>query len=369
MINTSEQPQQHVLSVIRVLVLVHEDVAEGLRPALLRLGEALQHLYRQHQHVVEVDRVQGEQLALVEAVHVGDRLVVEAADAGGVLVGPDQLVLRVRDLAVNAARGEALGVALELLEARADEPDLVGLIVDREVRAIAEPLGLAAEDAAAGGVEGHDPDRPRARADGRLDPRAHLRGRLVRERDRQDLVRMDVLREQVGDAVREHARLPGAGSGDDEERALRGRHGLALGVVQVGELELGGGLRRHHSTLARPRDVSAARAGTGAGKVRMVGANGGIELRGLAKSFGEVRAVRGIDFSVARGETVALLGPNGAGKSTTIDMVLGLLDARRRHGVRLRDDAAGRAVDAGARRRDAPDRRLIRDLTCASSSR
>jgi ABC-2 type transport system ATP-binding protein len=54
--------------------------------------------------------------------------------------------------------------------------------------------------------------------------------------------------------------------------------------------------------------------------------NGGIELRGLSKSFGEVRAVREIDFSVGRGETVALLGPNGAGKSTTIDLLLGLLD-------------------------------------------
>jgi ABC-2 type transport system ATP-binding protein len=37
-----------------------------------------------------------------------------------------------------------------------------------------------------------------------------------------------------------------------------------------------------------------------------------------------VPAVRGIDVSIAEGETVALLGPNGAGKSTTIDMVLGL---------------------------------------------
>jgi ABC-2 type transport system ATP-binding protein len=51
----------------------------------------------------------------------------------------------------------------------------------------------------------------------------------------------------------------------------------------------------------------------------------GIELAGLTKSYGEVRAVRGIDVSVHRGETVALLGPNGAGKSTTIDILLGLL--------------------------------------------
>jgi ABC-2 type transport system ATP-binding protein len=56
--------------------------------------------------------------------------------------------------------------------------------------------------------------------------------------------------------------------------------------------------------------------------------DGGIRIEGLTKSFrgpqGPVHAVRGIDVSIARGETVALLGPNGAGKSTTIDMLLGL---------------------------------------------
>ena len=55
----------------------------------------------------------------------------------------------------------------------------------------------------------------------------------------------------------------------------------------------------------------------------------GVELRGVAKTYKNagtvVSAVRGIDVSIAIGETVALLGPNGAGKSTTIDMVLGLI--------------------------------------------
>jgi ABC-2 type transport system ATP-binding protein len=50
----------------------------------------------------------------------------------------------------------------------------------------------------------------------------------------------------------------------------------------------------------------------------------GIELSKVAKSYGSVRAVRGIDLAVAPGETVALLGPNGAGKTTTIDMIFGL---------------------------------------------
>jgi ABC-2 type transport system ATP-binding protein len=50
----------------------------------------------------------------------------------------------------------------------------------------------------------------------------------------------------------------------------------------------------------------------------------GIVARGLRKSYGHVKAVRGIDLVVPAGETVALLGPNGAGKTTTIDMILGL---------------------------------------------
>lgn len=55
-----------------------------------------------------------------------------------------------------------------------------------------------------------------------------------------------------------------------------------------------------------------------------------VRLDGLTKSFGTVRAVRGVDLDIAPGEVVALLGPNGAGKSTTIDMLLGL--ARPDHG-------------------------------------
>ena len=50
-----------------------------------------------------------------------------------------------------------------------------------------------------------------------------------------------------------------------------------------------------------------------------------IEVSGLKKSYGNVRAVKGIDFSVDRGTLFAFLGPNGAGKSTTIDMVCTLL--------------------------------------------
>ena len=50
-----------------------------------------------------------------------------------------------------------------------------------------------------------------------------------------------------------------------------------------------------------------------------------VEIRGLTKSFGDVRALDGLDLTVAPGEVAGFLGPNGAGKSTTIRVLLGLL--------------------------------------------
>jgi ABC-2 type transport system ATP-binding protein len=46
-----------------------------------------------------------------------------------------------------------------------------------------------------------------------------------------------------------------------------------------------------------------------------------ISVRSLSKRFGDIEAVRGIDFEVHAGETFGFLGPNGAGKSTTINML------------------------------------------------
>jgi ABC-2 type transport system ATP-binding protein len=48
-----------------------------------------------------------------------------------------------------------------------------------------------------------------------------------------------------------------------------------------------------------------------------------IEVTDLFKRYGSTDAVRGIDFSVARGEVFGLLGPNGAGKTTTVEILEG----------------------------------------------
>ena len=61
-----------------------------------------------------------------------------------------------------------------------------------------------------------------------------------------------------------------------------------------------------------------------------------IEVTGLSKAYGSQAALRGVDFTVARGEVFGLLGPNGAGKTTCVEVLEGyrVRDSRRGPGAR-----------------------------------
>jgi ABC-2 type transport system ATP-binding protein len=81
----------------------------------------------------------------------------------------------------------------------------------------------------------------------------------------------------------------------------------------------------------------------------MTSAPAAIEVAGLRKAYRGREAVRGIGFTVARGEVFGLLGPNGAGKTTTVEILEGY---RVRDGGRVRvlgEDPARRSAHLRAR--------------------
>lgn len=70
-----------------------------------------------------------------------------------------------------------------------------------------------------------------------------------------------------------------------------------------------------------------------------------IQVEGLVKRFGELTAVAGVSFEVARGEVFGILGPNGAGKTTALECIEG-----------LQTPSGGRAAVLGIDTQEHPDR-------------
>src|SRR5262249_8006917 len=92
---------------------------------------------------------------------------------------------------------------------------------------------------------------------------------------------------------------------------------------------------QHARGVRPPGDAATQQARGGGGALVDAVANGvpAIEVSGLCKTYGEREALRGVDFTVARGEVFGLLGPNGAGKTTTVEVLEGY---RERDGGEVR---------------------------------
>jgi len=79
-----------------------------------------------------------------------------------------------------------------------------------------------------------------------------------------------------------------------------------------------------------------------------------LETRGLTKTFGEFRALDGVDITVSTGELVCVIGPNGAGKTTLVNLLTGLLQPTSGDVLFMGKSIAGRGpvglADAGLAR-------------------
>ena len=86
--------------------------------------------------------------------------------------------------------------------------------------------------------------------------------------------------------------------------------------------------RRHRPRSPRPRSAPAGRPSSSprcSSRPRVDPGTAALVVKGVTKSFGDTRAVDGIDLTVPAGTFYGLVGPNGAGKTTTLSMIAGLL--------------------------------------------
>jgi ABC-2 type transport system ATP-binding protein len=83
--------------------------------------------------------------------------------------------------------------------------------------------------------------------------------------------------------------------------------------------------------------------------INAVAAVPALEVRGLTKMYGELRAVGDLEFAVAAGEIVGLVGPNGAGKTTTLRCLSGIIPPTR--GM-IRISGRSLAIDPVGAKRD-----------------
>ena len=281
-------PDQRVLGVVGVLVLVDQDVP--IPPLVQRgdLREGAEQVHRLSDQVVEVEGVRAGETARVltedlQEHPLGRVIEVRPARVGFYVV---QLVLEFRDPAGDRTDGEAEGVGSQILDDAFEERTRIGRVVDREAAREPEVLRFAPEDAHAGGVEGRDRHPLSDLAEQGRHALPHLGRCLVRERDGEDLARPRLAGvDQARDPPGEHARLPGAGSGDDQQGGPAVFDGFALLRVQSVEQVRGGGDGGHDPPILGWHAVTAARL-----LLRSARAASGCEVRMRARASGVPRA-------------------------------------------------------------------------------
>jgi branched-chain amino acid transport system ATP-binding protein len=155
----------------------------------------------------------------------------------------------------------------------------------------------------------------------------------------------------------------GQGAGNGRGNGAEGEAAAAVAAAAAGAVAA---VLSDEGDNAEGTNGAAADGANGAGRADDVVRPPALEVAGLTRSFGGIRAVDDVSFAVAPREIVGVIGPNGAGKTTMFDLVSGFLpvDAGR---IRLGGhDVTGMAADARARRglgRSFQDARLFPSLT------
>ena len=289
-----QQGRELVLEVVRVLILVDEHVTEAALPVLAHVLMLIEQADGVVDQVVKIHRPGGKQALPVGLVHLADAdaaRIVRGLCTRQILLRRDAGVLGAADLREHGAVRERLLVEIHLLENALDDRLTVRRIVDREAVWVAELVGIAPQDAHARGVERRGPDIRRGLGpEHALNAVLELIGRLVRERDGDDAPRLDRLDrrrplrapalfrrqvraleqrkvrlrrrvrhlvgvrpaavlDEIRDPVDEHRSFTAAGTGQQQQWALRSQDRFSLHIVQVREVRRNEASARLHIAL------------------------------------------------------------------------------------------------------------------------
>ena len=225
------------LKSVGVLIFVHEHVKEMLLEHGADALLGLEQLESIDQKVVEIHRIQ---LQLARGVERGDLLYVLRLEAGSLGLPAARYVghrtLLVCGLGQHLRDDILLREVLRILEVGlydlANELLLVVLVEYLKARLIAYRIAISAQQAGAYGVEGAGPYGRHLGADDLFGAFKHLAGSAVGEGEKKYAVRVDAVFDEVCHAVHESASLAGSGGGQHEQRAIAGRGGLELFLVQ-----------------------------------------------------------------------------------------------------------------------------------------
>ena len=229
------------LRMVGVLILVHHDIVVTLAAFVQRLGAFCKQSQHEQDQVIEIDGVAG-----LECLLIGRNQAL--GQGGQVLILGNELIA----IGVSPAtdqRQDGTGIWFlrskrNLAQDAANHAQLLSGIVNDKIFLVAKLRDMPTQDADAQRVECADRRLLRLAVPIRQAPLGyqpfytflHLAGGFVCESDGKNVTGPDAARDHVSHAAGDDARLAGAGTGEDEQRAVNGAHSLPLLGVQRGKL-------------------------------------------------------------------------------------------------------------------------------------
>ena len=230
--------QDKVLRKVRVLILVHHDIQEPVSNGIQSLRTVSEQYVHIQQDVIEIHDVGLLALPCIESVYLADfrlfrrRIVLDGLRISGISIGSDKIVLRHGYAAEHILRLVYLLVKLELFQTCLYGTRGITRVVYGKVLLVAEVLGEFPEKPDENGMEcSHIQPAGRLLAHHQSYPFFHLGGCLLRESQRQDLLRRTACIKDMGYPAGQNPRLSGPCSGHYEHRPIYATYRLLLLII------------------------------------------------------------------------------------------------------------------------------------------